>query len=96
MQGSYEPGDEVEMRLENNSDELFRVGSFCELRLQKQTDDRAWRQVWKQESCYHNVIEVEPGEQAQYRATLPSDLSAGSYRYTLGRAESTAFTVRGA
>jgi len=38
----------------------------------------------------------QTGEQAQYRATLPSDLSAGSYRYTLGRAESTAFTVRGA
>lgn len=91
-QQTYDPGNEVELQLENESDDVFRVGSWCELRLHKQIDGE-WQQVWKQESCYAAVVKVEPGEQVEHVATLPGGLSEGTYRYTLGRAESNDLAV---
>lgn len=91
-QPSYAAGSTAQLHLTNNSEDTFRAGSLCDLRLYRKASDD-WKKVWQVEGCLTVVIEIEPGASRTFEPTVPEDAAPGTYRYELGTAVSSTFTV---
>ncbi|PEN08770.1 hypothetical protein CRI93_03160 [Longimonas halophila] len=91
-QPSYTAGSTAQLHLENRSDDTFRVGSLCALRLYREVLG-SWKAVWQQQGCLTVVIEVEPGARQTFQPVVPEDATPGTYRYELGSAVSNTFTI---
>jgi len=91
-QPSYTTGSTAHLHLENRSDDTFRVGSLCALRLYREVLG-SWQAVWQQQGCLTVVIEVEPGARQTFQPVVPEDAAPGTYRYEPGAATSNTFTI---
>lgn len=79
-QDRYAPGSEVQLQLENQTEQTIGY-NLCFSELQQQTGGE-WQLVeGSEEVCTAIQNGLEPGDQATYTKTLPADLPAGTYRY---------------
>lgn len=83
-------GEKVLLTLRNNSDEPMGY-NLCSSALQR---GPAWEPVKTDEICTMEIRYLGRGASTTFEKTLPSDLTAGEYRYvTIIDAETTRFVV---
>ncbi len=87
---AYQPGQEVELTLFNNSGRTFMVsGTLCHALLQQRDGPFRWTPIYRDGACLDVGFELRSGNRVVASRQLPDSLAAGDYRfmYTLNEAK---------